>query len=107
MMATIETLFVMDEETQIKGLSYIFYCKGLTLAHTTLFSPIDMGRCSNNIFFSLEQQKSPTSVINFKLDKLDILLIQLKQECSLDAIITYRLGIEQCLSYQCRMEWEA
>ena len=55
MMATIETLFVMDEETQIKGLSYIFYCKGLTLAHTTLFSPIDMGRYTNNIFFSLEQ----------------------------------------------------
>ena len=44
MMVTIETLFVMDEETQIKGLSYIFYCKGLTLAHTTLFSPIDMGK---------------------------------------------------------------
>ena len=37
-MATIETLFVMDEETQIKGLSYIFYCKGLTLAHTTLLA---------------------------------------------------------------------
>lgn len=53
MMATIETLFVMDEETQIKGLSYIFYCKGLTLSHTRLFSPMDMARmftgCDHNI----------------------------------------------------------
>ena len=43
-MATIETLFIMDEETQIKGLSYIFYCKGLTLSHARLFSPLDMGK---------------------------------------------------------------
>ena len=43
-MATIETLFIMDEETQIRGLSYIFYCKGLTFSHARLFSPLDMGK---------------------------------------------------------------
>ena len=43
-MATVETLLIMDEETQIRGLSYIFYCKGLTFSHCRLFSPIDMGK---------------------------------------------------------------
>ena len=43
-MATVETLFIMDEETQIRGLSYIFYCKGLTFSHARLFSPLDMGK---------------------------------------------------------------
>ena len=52
-MMTLETLLTMDEETQIRGLTYVFDCKHLSLGHCKLWSPSDAARmfkdCEKNI----------------------------------------------------------
>ena len=37
-MMSVETLLAMDQETQVRGLTYIFYCRGLTLKHCGLWT---------------------------------------------------------------------
>ena len=52
-MSTLETLLIMDEETQIRGLSYIFYFKSLKFSQVFIWSPTDAGKmligCDNNL----------------------------------------------------------
>jgi hypothetical protein len=38
-MATFETLLA-DPENQIRGFTYILYCKGLTLGHCSVWTPL-------------------------------------------------------------------
>lgn len=51
-MATFETLMA-DEENTIRGLTYVFYAKGVTLAHVQIWSPSDaakiFGTCEKNL----------------------------------------------------------
>ena len=39
-MATFETLLA-EPENQIRGFTYILYCKGLTLGHCSVWTPMD------------------------------------------------------------------
>ena len=52
-MSTIETLLIMDDETQIRGLSYIFYFKGLRFSQVLVWSPSDAAKmltgCDSNL----------------------------------------------------------
>ena len=52
-MSTLETLLIMDEETQIRGLSYVFYFKNLKFSQVFIWSPSDAGKmllgCDNNL----------------------------------------------------------
>ena len=52
-MSTMETLLIMDEETQIRGLSYVFYFKNLKFSQVFIWSPTDAGKmligCDNNL----------------------------------------------------------
>ena len=52
-MSTLETLLIMDEETQIRGLSYVFYFKSLKFSQVFIWSPTDAGKmligCDNNL----------------------------------------------------------
>ena len=52
-MSTLETLLIMDEETQIRGLSYVFYFKNLKFSQVFIWSPTDAGKmllgCDNNL----------------------------------------------------------
>jgi len=52
-MSTLETLLIMDEETQIRGLSYVFYFKNLRFSQVFIWSPTDAGKmligCDNNL----------------------------------------------------------
>ena len=51
-MITLESL-MMDEENQIRGLTYIFYCKGLTFSHVGIWTPSEaarlFGTCEKNL----------------------------------------------------------
>lgn len=38
-MLTLESLLFLDEETQVRGLTYVLYCHGLTWNHARIFSP--------------------------------------------------------------------
>ena len=52
-MSTLETLLIMDEDTQIRGLSYVFYFKSLKFSQVFIWSPTDAGKmligCDNNL----------------------------------------------------------
>lgn len=52
MMATLEVL-LRDKENQIRGFTYIFYCKNMTLAHCAIWTPSEatraFGICEKNL----------------------------------------------------------
>ena len=43
-MSTLETLLIMDEETQIRGLSYVFYFKGMKFSQVFIWSPTEAAK---------------------------------------------------------------
>jgi len=44
LMMTMETVSMVDEESQVRGLTYVFDCQGLTLQHCRLWSPTEATR---------------------------------------------------------------
>lgn len=52
MMCAVETL-MEDEENQIRGIAYVFYCKGISFSHLSIWTPADaarlFGTCEKNL----------------------------------------------------------